>query len=145
MRLGIIVNALSVFVGGLIGSRLGKNIHGELKENLPTVFGISAMVIGISKIGGFKSLTAVILSLIMGYVIGELIDIQKYIDNLCFFLLDKLKIKSLDDSILNIALATFCFSGTSFFGVLNEALAGDSSILFSKSVLDFSLRLYLHQ
>lgn len=61
MRLGIIVNALSVFVGGLIGSRLGKSIHGELKENLPTVFGISAMVIGISKIGGFKSLTAVIL------------------------------------------------------------------------------------
>lgn len=52
-------------------------------------------------------------------------------------MLDKLKIKSLEDSILNIALATFCFSGTSFFGVLNEAFAGDSSTLFSKSVLDF--------
>ena len=66
MPIGILVNVASVFLGGILGAVMGKYIPDCINKALTSIFGLSAMLIGISMIGQMNSLSAVILSLILG-------------------------------------------------------------------------------
>lgn len=73
MPIGILVNVASVFLGGILGAVMGKYIPDRINKALTSIFGLSAMLIGISMIGQMNSLSAVILSLILGGLIGEVV------------------------------------------------------------------------
>lgn len=140
MPTGIIVNVISVILGSVSGIILKRIIPDKLKENLMIYFGFGAMAIGIVAIVKLNSLPIVVLSIIIGSIIGELLNIDANVKKSISRLLNK----TIDDdaglqkkNILAVLIAIFCFSGTGIFGVLNEAMTGDSSILLAKSVLDF--------
>ena len=50
MPIGVIVNGLSVAIGGMIGALVGGRLKQEFKDNLNLVFGICSMSMGISSI-----------------------------------------------------------------------------------------------
>ena len=50
MPIGIIVNSLSVIVGGIFGMLAGDRLSADFKEKLNMIFGICAMGMGISSI-----------------------------------------------------------------------------------------------
>ena len=79
MPYGIITNCAAVFLGGILGAVLKNYFPQKLKEALPNIFGLSAITMGISLIIMLKSLSAVVLALIVGTVIGELLNLE---DNL---------------------------------------------------------------
>ncbi len=76
MPIGIITNVLSVLFGGLVGGLLSRRIPRKIKEALPLIFGFSSMMIGISLIVKLERLPAVMLSLILGTIVGELLDLE---------------------------------------------------------------------
>ena len=79
MPYGIITNCAAVFLGGILGAVLKNYFPQKLKEALPNIFGLSAITMGIGLIIMLKSLSAVVLALIVGTVIGELLNLE---DNL---------------------------------------------------------------
>ncbi|BDU78137.1 DUF554 domain-containing protein [Mesoterricola sediminis] len=144
--IGPFVNGASVIVGSLTGAAAGNRISENLRTKMPLVFGVSSMGLGIAMIVKVKYLPAVILSLLVGTMIGELLHLEDAIMKLAG------KTRGFIDRIAKPAdanlphdeflskfvaiLVLFCASGTGIFGAMNEGMTGDSSLLMVKSFLD---------
>ncbi len=138
MPIGVTINCLAVLLGGLIGAKLKSRIPENLIEKLPTVFGLSALTIGVFLIAKLENLAPVILAIILGTIIGELFQIEDNLKKHIHKLLEK--VGGADPhriDILVIVITLFCFSGTGLFGALNEGFTGNGSILIAKAIMDF--------
>lgn len=138
MPIGLIVNSIAVFLGGIIGALLGRKLPKNVIEELPAIFGLSAIAMAITLIVQLENLTPVILSLILGTIIGETFRLESRLTKLIGKLVGSVDQDHNDKTGgLITVIVLFCFSGTGIFGVLNEGFTGDSTILITKSVLDF--------
>jgi uncharacterized membrane protein YqgA involved in biofilm formation len=156
MPIGAIVDALSVFLGGLIGAFLGNKIPERLRTALPLTFGAASMGMGVNYIVKLHTLPAVILDLVLGSAIGELIKLEDLIGKCAHRArgpIERLFAGKKGEAAEEIAVTStnqkdfmekfvgililFCASGTGIFGALNEGMTGDHSVLLTKSILDF--------
>ena len=138
MPIGIMVNVASVVAGGFLGSLIGDKLSEQLKTTMTTVFGVCAMTMGISSIPLMKNMPAVIFAVILGTLIGILLDIDGHIRKGTGAALKKLKLSVGDNEKLMVtAMVLFCASGTGIYGSLTSGMTGDHSILIAKSILDF--------
>lgn len=154
---GIIADVCAVALGGVVGGLLKKVLPKRIIEASFLVFAFCAVSIGIIATIKLNSLTVVMVSVILGCMIGELCCIEAGVQKLIKFTVGKInrkKIALLDTldgeakaeaqaelnlqlELLCLSMAIICFSGTGIFGALNEGLDGDHSILLAKAVLDF--------
>lgn len=137
--IGIAANVAAVILGGLGGCLFKRILPQRVVEMLYMTFGFCALGIGVVSIVKLDSLTIVVLSVILGAVLGELCCIDSGVRRLIRFILGRLSRdygEDRDMEILCLAMAIICFSGTGIFGALSEGLDGDHSILLAKSVLD---------
>ena len=137
MPIGVICNVLSVAVGGVIGAVAGSKLSAEFKEKLNLIFGICSMGIGISSIVLMQNMPAVILSLILGTILGIVTHLGMHIENggrkLASLIPGQ---KQTDNALLVTAIVLFCASGTGIYGSIVSGMSGDHSILIAKSILD---------
>ena len=142
MPIGIISNALVIIFGGIVGSLLGHKMSLEFKENMNMIFGAGAMTMGISSIMLMENLSAVIFSVVVGTAIGMAIHFGQWIakggemmeKGIGRFIKKKESNISEEEfrSTLITIIVLFCASGSMVSG-----MTGDSTILISKSILDF--------
>ncbi|WP_138494433.1 DUF554 domain-containing protein [Paenibacillus pinistramenti] len=145
MPIGVIINSLAVLIGGFLGAFLGEKIPERLRVGLPLTFGAASMGMGVSMIMKLHMLPPVILALLIGSAIGELVRLEKGIEWLANKVrgpiekVFKAPEKTADNFMTQFVgiVVLFCASGTGIFGALNEGMTGDSSVLISKSFLDF--------
>lgn len=139
MPYGVIVDCGSVLLGGLAGAFLKEHFPERVKTSLPNIFGLSAIAMGIVLTVKLNSLSAVVLALILGTVVGELLrledGLQKGLRCLEHHIPSDLDQKQIDVLISMIVL--FCFSGTGIFGAMNSAMTGDHTVLYAKAIMDF--------
>ena len=138
---GIIIDSCCVLLGTNLGSSVKNRIPDRIREPMNVIFGISAIAIGITSVIRLHSLPAVILALILGALIGELLDLERRIRSLFQSALNRLhfRIDGARDEYMRFYLlvtVTFCASGTNIFGAINEGITGDFTILLSKAVMD---------
>lgn len=147
MPVGVIINSLSVVFGGIIGALVGKKMSAEFKANITLIFGVCSMGMGISSIGLMKNMPAVIFAIVIGTGIGLAIKLGKWI-NVGAMQMQKPIAKLFKNNNSELSekefLATlvtiivlFCASGTGIYGSMDAGITGDSTILISKSILDF--------
>lgn len=147
MPTGVIINALSVAVGGVIGALIGHKLPARLNAELTKIFGICSMGMGVSAIGLMKNMPAVIFAVIIGTAIGLAVDLGGIINRgaACMekpvgkLFPNKNKTLSKEEymSMLVTVIVLFCASGTGIYGSLDSGMSGDHTILISKSILDF--------
>ena len=65
MPTGVIINSLSIVLGGIFGALLGHKLSHRLKTEITLIFGICAMAMGINAIGLMENMPAVIFSIII--------------------------------------------------------------------------------
>ena len=70
MPTGIIINSLSIILGGIAGGLFGDYLRDDFKENLNLIFGLASMVMGISAIMNMVNMPAVIFAVVIGTIIG---------------------------------------------------------------------------
>ena len=137
MPVGIIINVLSVVIGGLIGSVVKDRMPERYKENLNMIFGFASMGMGIGSIVLMRNMPAVIFSLIAGTCLGMAVHLGEKITSLAGKMQ---KMMGMNDSSNAAQLVTvivlFCASGTGIYGSLVSGMNGDHSILIAKSILD---------
>ncbi len=148
--LGTLINTAAVILGGIIGLIFGKLIPERLQKTLIMCNGICVMFIGgggaVAKMlapsdgGGFdtqKSLLLV-LAMVIGTIIGTLIDLEKRIAGFGEWL--KKKTKSHGDSGFTDAFitasCTVCIGAMAVIGSINDAMFHDYSILIMKAIID---------
>jgi len=140
MPSGVFINAGSVLAGGIIGALAGSRIPKRINAALTGIFGLSAMTMGISLIIQMKYLSAVILSLILGTLVGECLNLEESLSKGLASFATRLPGNGLSpeqaDNLISMIIL-FCFSGTGLFGAMNSAITGDHSILITKAIMDF--------
>lgn len=143
---GPYVNGAAVIIGGAGGAFLGTKLPERLRLAMPQTFGLASMALGIASIVKVQHMPAVVLSLIIGTIIGEIIFLEKGIGKIggkAKGLVERVfppkEGLSQQDFIAQFVaiLVLFCASGTGVFGAMNEGMTGDPQILFAKSILDF--------
>lgn len=149
MPIGVICNALAIGIGGLIGAIIGGKLSQEFKDKLNLIFAVCSMGMGISSIVLMENMPAVILSLILGTIIGIAIHLGAVIEcgglRLERLMSGVMKLGSGNDgdkgkgntALLVTAVVLFCSSGTGIYGAMVSGMSGDHSILIAKSILDF--------
>ncbi len=147
MPIGIIINVLSVALGGLVGSVAGHKMSLNFKENLNMIFGVCAMTMGVSSIALMVNMPAVIFAVIIGTAIGLILHFGEWISKGAVQMekvVSKIipqKESAISETEFRETLITiivlFCASGTGIYGSILSGMTGDQSILISKSILDF--------
>jgi len=148
--LGTIINTAGIVVGGLLGMFFGELLKDRHQESLRMACGISAMFIGIAgAMEGMLTINNGVISsgqamlvticLVLGTLIGEIIDIERFFERFGEWL--KLKTgNSKDSEFVNAFLtATFtvCIGAMAIVGAIQDGLTGNWSILATKAILDF--------
>ena len=147
MPIGVIINTVAIFLGGIAGALLGDKLPEKYKEQLNLIFGLCSMGMGISSIVLMKYMPAVVFALIIGTIVGLVFNLGNKVYELCSKL-QKVMIRIVPKKETNMSetefLATlitvivlFCSSGMGIYGSLSEGMTGDSSLLITKSILDF--------
>ncbi len=139
IKSGAVVNALVIIIGTVFGLLLKKGIPARVSDNL--MHGISLCVLFIAISGLIVSdinILVVVISMAIGAVIGELIDLDgllnKFSDSV------QAKISKGGESKFSEGFVTatlvFCVGAMSVIGSIESGIKGDNATLYSKSLID---------
>jgi len=136
--IGTVVNTVLVVVGSLAGMLLRKGIPENIKKIVITGLGLFTCILG-GKMGfEMQRPLAVILSLILGGIIGELLKIEDFLEDIG----TKLRrfTKAQDETSFAQGFVTasllFCVGPMTILGSLQAGLQGKPELLFVKSLMD---------
>ena len=140
MPIGITTDVCATFAGALIGVIIGRKLPEYLKTALNNILGIAAITMGVVLIMRQHTLSAVVLAVILGCILGELIHLEALINKGVTTVVGKLiHGTNADENFLvqvSAVVILFCCGGPGWYGALNEGLTGDGSILITKAILD---------
>jgi len=135
--LGTIVNSLAIVVGALIGFFFKNVIPSKLSDSLLKASAMAVLAVGLKLTLVGEDLTLLIVSIILGTLIGELINIEGKLDKLGEFVESKFKNKesNITQGFVSCTLI-YCVGSMAIVGSIQSGLTGNHEILFSKAVLD---------
>jgi uncharacterized membrane protein YqgA involved in biofilm formation len=140
MPIGITTDVCATLGGALLGLVIGKKLPDYIKNALNNILGIAAITMGIVLIMRQHTLSAVVLSVILGCIVGEVLHLEGLINKGVTHVVESfMKGTDANEAFLiqvSAVVILFCFGGTGWYGALNEGLTGDGSILITKSILD---------
>ena len=142
--IGTIVNTLAAVVGGLLGSLLKKGIPERFADLVQKGLALCVLYIGIKgSLVGTNTLVT-ILSLVLGAILGELLNIDGGIERLGAWAQSKLSKggSRLGEGFVTASLL-FCVGSMSVVGSLQSGLTGNHETIFTKSMLDFGSAIIL--
>jgi uncharacterized membrane protein YqgA involved in biofilm formation len=135
--LGTIVNGVLIIIGTLLGKWLHR-IPEQMKSTVLQVIGLAVIVLGLQM--GFKSenFLIVILSLVIGTVIGEYVGLEDKLNQLGFWLEEKIGNKGQGSISEGFVTATLIFviGAMAIIGALDCGIRGDHSVLYTKAIID---------
>lgn len=147
--LGTVINVALLIFGGLCGLLFGKKLNERIKDTLLSANAVAIMMLAVGGVmQNMLSLSdgklstggtvMMIVSLTLGGLIGEIININALVDKFG----EWLRIKSHstgDDSFVSAfvsASCTVCIGAMAVIGSINDGVSGDCSVLIAKAILD---------
>ena len=142
--LGTIVNALAIIGGCLIGLIVKGRLTEKISSTIMNGLALCVLYIGISGALKGNDTLQMIISIALGALIGEIIDIDKRLNNLGDMIEQKINSKRKGTSNEKISISEgfvtssllFCVGAMAVVGSLESGLQGNHTTLFAKSVLD---------
>lgn len=135
--LGTFVNTIAIIVGGILGLLLRGGIPERVKNTIMNGLALCILLIGVTGAIKVNNLLLIIFSVVLGSVIGELIDLDKLIQNLGDKIEEKFHHKggSISEGFVSSSLL-FCVGAMAIVGSLQSGLTNNHQTLFAKSMLD---------
>lgn len=136
--LAVLVNAVTVILGSILGMLLNKRLKEEYTKTIIACMGICTMVIGITGAIATSNIIIVIICLVLGTILGELLKLKKRLDGAGDWL--KKKVPQGGNSRFTEGFVTasllFCVGSMSIMGSFDAGLRNDYDIIFAKSAMD---------
>lgn len=150
--LGTIVNTAAVVLGGGLGLLLKNGIAKKFETILMQALGLATVFIGAGGVLKYmlvvedgniatRGTMLLIFSLVIGCILGQLLDIESQMEKLGIRLKAAVGIKNDNrfvEGFVNTSLI-ICVGAMAIVGAMEDGLSGDSSTLIAKAVLDFAL------
>ncbi len=138
--LGVLFNTLTVIIGSLLGLLLKNGIKNKYKDAVMTAIGLCTIAMGVSGIMKGENTLVLIISVVIGVLLGTLLNIDGKINALGDFI--SLRFKSENGNKASVAQGfvtaclLFCIGSMTIVGSLESGINGDNSMIFTKSILD---------
>jgi uncharacterized membrane protein YqgA involved in biofilm formation len=135
--LGTLVNAVAIIVGSLLG-RLLTNIPESIRQTVMQGLGLAVMLLGVKMSLGSDNFLLVIVSIVLGAIIGELIGIEKGLNRLGHWLERKVggsKQGSIATGFVTTTLV-YCIGAMGVLGAMDSGVRNNHDILYMKALLD---------
>lgn len=142
--LGTIVNALAIIGGCLVGLVVKERLTEKISITVMNGLALCILYIGISGALKGKDTLQMIICIAIGALVGEIIDIDKRLNNLGDMIENKInsnksnKVEgkvSISEGFVTASLL-FCVGAMAVVGSLESGLQGIHTTLFAKSILD---------
>lgn len=140
---GVLVNVATVIIGSTAGLLLKKQIPEKLTNAVMTTIGLCTIAIGISGVIKGQNQLVMIISLVLGTVLGTLLDIDGKLSRIGDNLQkrrEKKNKKATDNATFSEGFVTasllFCVGAMTIVGSMNAGISGDNQMLYTKSLLD---------
>jgi uncharacterized membrane protein YqgA involved in biofilm formation len=131
---GVYVNTLAVLLGTLAGFAFLKPLQ-KYRNVITESVGVLVLALGIYGIKDMNNASIVLVSLLVGGIIGTALDIEGRIGHLTDNLQHRFQGQQLTEGFVS-ATTLFVIGPMTIIGSINAGLLGDYSILFLKSVMD---------
>ncbi len=154
--IGTLINTTAIIIGGIIGLYCGKIMKENYQNTIMKATGICVIFIGIG--GTIENMMTIqngkitsngtmmmITSIVIGSLIGEILDIELHIEQFGQWLKNKtgnVKDSSFVDAFVTASL-TVCIGAMAIVGAIQDGIFGDYSILAVKAILDFIIILIM--
>ncbi|WP_434510911.1 DUF554 domain-containing protein [Desulfitobacterium sp. AusDCA] len=137
--LGTIVNSVAILIGGILGILFGNALPEKMKNTVIQGIGLAVILIGLNMAIQTKNPLVVIASLVLGGVVGELIDIELQLKKFGEWL-EKILSRGKQKGNFTKAFVTssliYCVGAMAIMGSLESGLKGVHDILYAKAMLD---------
>ena len=137
--LGTIVNTAAIITGGFIGLLLKGKFSSRIQETVMQGISLAVMLIGLKmafSLDKSNGTILIIFSLVIGGIIGEIINIEKKLNNIGDWLKKRF---GNDEFFVQGFVQTsliYCVGAMAIMGSIQDGLNNDPSLLFTKSLLD---------
>ncbi|MBR6807496.1 MAG: DUF554 domain-containing protein [Clostridia bacterium] len=137
--LGVIINVITVIIGSAIGLIFKKGIPERVSNAAMIGLGACTLYIGISGSLSGENVLILISSVILGVIVGTLLNIDGTIKRLAE--MAEVKFKKEDSRVsvaegIITATLLFCVGSMTVTGSIQAGLTGDNSLLITKAMLD---------
>lgn len=134
----VLLNTITVIIGGLLGLIIRKNVKSVSTGLITEVIAIVVLVMSIQGAIQTQNMMLVLVSMIIGTVIGEALKLEKGISSIA----DKLRNRfSKEDNQFTTGFITTvmvqCVGAMSILGSIEAGLGISNDTLYFKAVLDF--------
>lgn len=135
--LGTLVNFSAIIAGSIVGILLKNGVPEKISNTIMQGLSLCIVFIGISGAIKGSNTLLIIISMVIGGLIGELIDLDNLLQKLGDKIEDKFKGKGIkiSEGFVTTSLM-FCVGSMAIVGSLQSGLEGDHKILFAKSIID---------
>ena len=135
--LGTIANAAAIIFGGGFGLLFGKVISDKYIDSIVKALALSIIALGLKDSFGTENVLLMIISLALGTLIGEFIDIEEKLEKLGEWI--EKKVGGQEGGIAKgfvTASLLYCVGALAIMGALDDGLLGKPDKLYAKSILD---------
>lgn len=134
---GTLVNSVGIVAGSLIGLVFKKNVPVKYQQTVMHGLALAVGLIGLQMALKTQNILIVILSIVLGGLLGEFIDIDKRLNRIGEWLTLRMGDKYGDagQGFITGSLV-FCVGAMAIVGSIQDGLTGDASTLYAKAMLD---------
>lgn len=135
--LGTIVNGIAIILGAVIG-RLLSGIPAGIRQTVMQAIGLAVVLLGITMSLESKNFLLLIVSLVIGSIVGELMHIEASLNRAGKWLEKKVG-GNKDGSIATgfvTATLVYCIGAMAVLGAMDSGLRNNHDILYTKALLD---------
>lgn len=139
---GTILNVITVIIGGTFGLFFGVHVSENIRKSVMAVLGLFTLLLGVQMFLVTENPIIVLISLLVGTIIGELLKIEDGLRNVGAWieqhLLPGLAKSSENNFVRGFLTASllFCVGPMTILGSIQDGLLNDFNLLAIKSVLD---------
>lgn len=136
---GTIVNAAAIIFGALLGKILGRGLPENIKDTVLQGLGLGVILVGATMALETNKIIVVLVSLMLGAVIGEAVGIEKLLEAGGNALERKVSAKGDRGNVAKgfvTGTLIYCVGAMAIMGALESGLSGNHDILYAKSLLD---------
>lgn len=143
------INTLAIIIGGLGGSLLGDRLPQKTQQTIRSGLGLMTLLIGLQMALTTRNVLVVLVSVVIGAVLGEWWGIESVLERIGKWLQDRIgsvqqkrtteqgdqPSHSLGQAFV-VASLVFCVGPMAILGPIQEGLSGDHRLLYIKAILD---------
>ncbi len=134
---GTIVNAAAIIAGSLIGHFFHAHLPKRIVDGVIRGMGLITFYIGFTMAMKSDQVLIILVSLVIGTIVGEWINIDKGLENLSTSVKEKFHFKNerFAEGMITPFLL-FCMGSMTLLGAIEEGLGNEPRLLLTKSVMD---------